>query len=89
VTVRPCPGEIPRRQQIYVANASGGNPQNVSRSGGSDRSPRWAPDGKQISFISDRDGNEEVYVVDFPGGDPINITNDPRQDTHAEWSPCM
>ena len=37
------------------------DPADVQR--GQDHDPTWSPDGTQIAFASDRDGNQEIYVV--------------------------
>ena len=31
------------------------------------RSMAWSPDGARLTFISDRDGNDEVYVMNADG----------------------
>ena len=63
--------------EIYVMDADGGNPQNLTKSRGGDSSPSWSPDGKRIAFSSWRDGNSEIYVMDADG-DPQNLTNNPN-----------
>ena len=52
-----------------------------------DSSPDWSPDGNQIAFTSDRDGNTEVYVMNADGANPINLTNHPARDVGPAWSP--
>ena len=32
-----------------------------------DYDPAWSPDGRQIAFYSDRDGNQEIYVMNADG----------------------
>lgn len=39
--------------------------------------PTWSPDGRQMAFVSDRDGNLEIYVMYADGSGQMNITNTP------------
>ena len=50
---------------IYVMDADGGNPQNLTNNRHDDSSPSWSPEGKRIAFTSDRDGLLDRYTV-FP-----------------------
>ena len=68
-------------------NADGVNPINITNHPAKDGRPDWSPDGNQIAFSSDRDGNWEIYVMNADGTNPINITNHPAEDNHASWSP--
>ena len=34
---------------------------------GEDYYPLWSPDGKKISFISDRHGEEDIYIMNPDG----------------------
>ncbi len=80
--------------EIYVMDDDGGNLQRLTNHPDSDYSPSWSPDGKQITFMSRRDGNVidglatfEIYVMDTDGGNPQNLTNDPHEDYSPSWSP--
>jgi TolB protein len=49
--------------------------------------PAWSPDGKQVAFTTNRDGNYEIYVMNADGSDPRNLTRHRGQDNFPAWSP--
>jgi Tol biopolymer transport system component len=53
----------------------------------SDLMPRFAPDGRQIVFISRRDDDMEVYVMNPDGSGQKRLTNSPGIDCHPVFSP--
>ena len=82
------------RGEIYVMNADGTNPINLTRSvEKAERVSTWSPDGKQIAFTSAELFNRlalvnsDIFVMDVDGGDPINITNHDALDQTPDWSP--
>jgi WD40 repeat protein len=54
-----------------------------------DAFPRWSPDGNQITFISNReeDDNWEIYAMNRDGSDLRRLTNADGLDGPMSWSP--
>lgn len=50
-------------------------------------SPRWSPDGKQLAFVSDRNGKGQIFVMNKEGGEARQVTNCPNGATNPVWSP--
>ena len=69
-------------------NADGTQQERLTNSPAVDTAPAWSPDGQQIAFASNRDGNFEIYVMDAEGtGVPVNLTNNAAVDRDPAWSP--
>ena len=69
-------------------NADGSEPKNLTNSSAQESLQgdfAWSPDGSQILFQTDRDGNVEVYVMNADGSNPANLTNDPATDFASIW----
>jgi Tol biopolymer transport system component len=45
----------------------------------------WSPDGKQIAFSSNRDGDFEIYVMNAAGGPQRQITHNNVDDMVEDW----
>jgi TolB protein len=52
-----------------------------------DRYPYWSPDGSQLVFQSDRNGNYDLFIIPATGGVETQITSDSGWDARASWSP--
>ncbi len=50
-------------------------------------SPDLSPDGTQIVFVSDRDGDQELYMMDVDGTNLRQLTHNSIRDSWPVWSP--
>ncbi len=72
---------------IWVASLDGGLARRLTVSLAFDRSPCWSPDGLQLLFSSQRDGNFDLFVVPTKGGDAKRLTYSDSEDYASDWSP--
>ena len=73
--------------QIRLAAADGSGSRQLTRGEKSSTSPKWAPDGRWLGFISSRSGKANVWRIDPEGGEAEMIT-DGKGDVGAfDWSP--
>jgi tricorn protease len=78
------------RGDVFTVPAEHGITTNLTESSGvHDRNVEWSPDGKYISFISDRTGEDEIYIQIQDGSEPaIQITeNSSNYKYNPIWSP--
>jgi tricorn protease len=59
---------------LYTVPGSGGVARKLTGHEGYEMFPRFSPDGKQIAFTGQYDGNTEVYVIPAEGGIPQRLT---------------
>jgi len=71
---------------IYVMNADGSGYRRLT-SGAVNNFSAYAPDGRQIVFVSTRDGEEEIYVMYADGTDQTQLTDNDSLDWLPSWSP--
>jgi Tol biopolymer transport system component len=48
---------------------------------------KWSPDGTQIAFESDRDGDSEIYVMNADGSNVRQLTDNDTTERHPNWRP--
>jgi tricorn protease len=59
---------------LYTVPASGGMSRKLTNHEGYEMFARFSPDGKQIAFTGQYDGNTEVYLMPSGGGVPKRLT---------------
>ncbi|GMG87332.1 amidohydrolase family protein [Biformimicrobium ophioploci] len=74
---------------IYTMPVSGGKATPITNELAWNHQPRFSPDGKQIAFVSDRNGTDNVWVMDRDGSNLRAITSETGEDViHSpNWSP--
>ena len=75
------------QDDIWVVDADGTNARRLTTHIARDFSPRFSPDGKWITFTSNRNGNNDVYVVPANGGEPKQLTWFAGNDEALYWTP--
>ncbi len=73
--------------EIWRADANGQNLVQLSSFGGPlTGTPRWSPDGHQISFDTRPGAHPNVHVISADGGPPRRFVNDSSDEGVASWS---
>lgn len=70
-----------RRSDLWLLDLSTPDaaPRRLTQNPANDSSPRWAPDGKSLYFISTRSGTAQVWRLPLSGGEAAQVTNFPRE----------
>jgi imidazolonepropionase-like amidohydrolase/Tol biopolymer transport system component len=73
---------------IYIMPITGGEAKLLSGGPAFEVQPRFSPDGKKISFTSDRAGGDNVWIMNRDGSNPRAVTKeDFRLLNNAVWTP--
>ena len=72
--------------QIYAINTDGTNDTQLTTKGRNEY-PHWSPDGRFITFTSNRDGKASIYIMRADGTYQIKVLNSKGEDSQPVWSP--
>ena len=80
--------EEKRTRHIWIYEKEKNASRQLTYSGKSETSPRWSSDGKQMVFLSNRDGEEQqIYLLRMQGGEAVQLTNGKASVSEVAWSP--
>ena len=72
---------------LWSVPRDGGEARRLTAGPGLETDPIFSPDGSQIAFTGEYDGNVDVFVIPAAGGVPKRLTYHPGRDTEAGWTP--
>ncbi|MBI3550211.1 MAG: Tol-Pal system beta propeller repeat protein TolB [Elusimicrobia bacterium] len=75
------------RMDIFLVDVTGSHIRQLTHNEGSNEDPAWSPDGRFITFTSNRDGKRKVYIMDADGSAPRLLGNFPGHSYTPAWSP--
>ena len=65
------------RTDLWLVALDGSEPRRLTTDPASDSSPRFAPDGKSLYFLSSRSGSSQVWRLPLDGGEAAQVTDLP------------
>lgn len=72
---------------LWIVPRTGGEASRLTTGPGTESNARFSPDGTQIAFSGNYDGNTDVFVVPAAGGVPKRLTWHPGNDLAEGWTP--
>ena len=73
---------------IYTMPITGGKATPLTQGMAFDGQPRYSPDGKKITFVSDRDGGWNIFTMSLDKKDTVQITRGKTNDYQSpEFTP--
>ncbi len=73
--------------RIWLADVATGKTRQLTQGPGSDRSPRWSPDGQTLAFISSRQGGPQIWIIAPAGGEARKVTSIDDGVGEIYWKP--
>ena len=72
---------------LWSVARAGGEAKRLTSSPGVESTPFFSPDGSQIAFTGEYDGNIDVFIIPAGGGVPRRLTWHPASDVVLGWTP--
>ncbi|GGD10383.1 S9 family peptidase [Pontibacillus salipaludis] len=72
---------------VFMFDRQTGQSTQWTHGEGRHRSPRWAPDGNTIAFVSDRSGENQIWTIGAGGGESFQVTDVPNGASNPVWHP--
>ena len=62
------------QSRIWLSDLGSGETWEATSGAGSERAPRWAPDGKTLAYISTREDGAQIWRLPIRGGEPVRLS---------------
>ena len=72
---------------VWIVSKEGGTANKLTSAKGTELLARFSPDGNQLAFSGNYNGNVDVYVMPSLGGLPKRITHHGMMDRLIDWYP--
>ncbi|MBW2187716.1 MAG: PD40 domain-containing protein, partial [Deltaproteobacteria bacterium] len=72
---------------IYKVDAKGGEAVRLTSHPAYDYNAIWSPDGNQIAFASERNGNFDIYLMSLNGGTAKRLTTNSAKELPCSFTP--
>lgn len=72
---------------LWICNLDGKDVKRLTSTPAVESDPHFSPDGKMLSFTSNRSGINCVYAMSVNGGDAVRLTWYPAPATSLGWTP--
>lgn len=71
---------------IWLVPRDGGLAAPLASPPGQEAFPRFSPDGRQIAFLGNYEGNPDLYVLPVTGGVAARVTHHPSAELLTDWT---
>ncbi len=71
---------------LWTVPKAGGMAKPLTSVPGAEVMPRFSPDGTQIAFVGNYDGNRDIYTIPTGGGTPFRVTHHPAGEMLNDWT---
>ena len=81
-----------KTSHLWIVPVSGGDEKPLTASSAGESRGRFSPDGKQIAFLTARDGSQQIWLASFDTatgtmGEPHQLTHVSTEADNVTWSP--
>ena len=71
---------------LWTVPREGGEATLLASPDGPERNPRFSPDGQEIAFIGNYEGDGDLYTLALAGGLPFRVTHQPGTELLTDWA---
>lgn len=71
---------------LFLSNINSINSIQLTKGEKNNTNPKWSPNGKQIAFVSNRDGKNNLYLLPVSGGEAERLTDLKNGISDFKWN---